>query len=66
MLTNEHAGGSATIYEFPSRARIAALGRREAARRAVEFSPKPVSTLVYSGAGYHEEAIQAAYPSWKR
>lgn len=66
MLTNEPSGQSATIYEFPSRARISALGRREAARRAVEFSPEPAPVMIYGGAGYHDEAIQAAYPAWKR
>jgi hypothetical protein len=68
MITTAPHGSArttATIYAFPTRERVAALGRREAARRAADHAP-PAPGLFCGEAAYHEDAIRDAYPARKR
>jgi Protein of unknown function (DUF2735) len=56
-MTNNHQGGSATIYQFPARGRFAAADRRNEAAKI------PTSRMAQTACGsawYHEEAIEQA------
>jgi hypothetical protein len=64
-MATSSSRGSAKILEFPTRARVAAVGRREAARTAAEVKPAPAPVIFYDG-WYHEEAMRDGQPWRKR
>lgn len=57
---------SAKIYQFPSRGRMAAGGRREDAKPALELTLPRASRVEYGSGWYHEAAIQEAEQGRRR
>lgn len=50
---------TARIYQFPARGRFAASEQREESMLAANFSSQRVAKIVFGGAWYHEEAVEA-------